>query len=159
LRLADGARSHKELAKLTGSTVGSVTLALHTMRQLGLAVKSRAKGQAQEEQKCELHPSDFEQFRVFREHGMTWKQIAQRLGISEAWAWKRAQRLSAAFGSLPGRSNLKKKKDPARDYIRIKELRVDAQLPWETVAKNLGMKKYYISKYFRELCKVYSHEM
>jgi hypothetical protein len=154
-RLADGTRSYKELARLTGSTVYSVTVALSYMRRLGLAVSSRDKAQVYEEQRHEPQHSDFVQFCVFRNHGMTWKQIAQRLGLSEARVWKKAQRLSAVFGPLPGRIDLKKRKDPARDYIRIKELRVDAQLPWKMVAKSLGMNKAYVAKYFSQLCREY----
>lgn len=148
-RYADGTRGYKELAQLADSTPGSVAVALTRMRREGIEV--RGKGTAPERVPTR---QEYDQAKDLRSKGLTWKQIATHLGISPGLAYKRKQQLEAAFGKLPGNSR-GVIRDRVRDYIRIRELRVDAQLPWKMVGASLGMNQQYVAKYFSELCKVY----
>lgn len=146
---ADGTRSYKDLAKLVRSTPNSVAAAIGMMRLQGIEVKTRNKDAVYKPNR-----EDYEMFRKLRGEGLSWKTIGQKLGVSEAAAWRRAHRLGKAVGvPMPGRMDVYKRTDPARDFIRIKELRVDAQLPWKMVGKSLGMNSQHVARYFSELCK------
>lgn len=148
-RYADGTRSYRELAKLAGSTPNSVAVALTRMRREGIEVRGLGRTSKNVPKRQE-----YEQFKRWREEGQSWREIGERNGKSYAWAFKRSQQLEAAYGELPGRSR-KKMRDAARDYVRIRELRVGAQLPWKMIAPALGMNQQYVARYWSELCKVY----
>jgi hypothetical protein len=148
LQFSDGHRTYRQVARLAGSTRGAVQQAVGHMRRAGIEVKRREKPPERP-----LDRAAYERLCTFRRDGLTWKKIAERLDMSEAGVFKRAKWLEAVFGKLPGRQ---KRKNPAQDYVRIRELRVDAQLPWKTVGKMLGMRGQYVARYFRELCKTYT---
>jgi hypothetical protein len=155
MRYADGTHSYRELAKLVGSTPGGVSVALSHMRRAGLDVKGRVKLPLPP-----LERSEHEELRHFREEdGLTWRQIAKRRGISEAGVFKRAKKLEAMFGRLPQRLHRKHgaRRDPARDYVRIRAHRVDAGWPWKLVGADMGMSGQYVAQYFRGLCKTYGN--
>jgi len=146
-RYADGTRSYEQLAQLTGSTPGGVGVALTRMRREGIDVKGR-EASAYVPQR-----TDHERFRLFRSQGMTWSKIAEQEGLTEANTYKRARRLELEFGELPRRRH--GGRDRGRDYVNLRALRVDAQLPWKMIAPHFGMNQQYVARYWSELCKVY----
>jgi hypothetical protein len=65
------------------------------------------------------------------------RSIGKRCGKDVRSVWMRMQLLEAAYGKLPSIER-HDKRDYARDYVLIKDLR-DAGMPWKSICLGLNM--------------------
>jgi len=97
IRLADGTRTDKELARLTGSTPGSVRVALTSLRQQGVPVKSTPVGG---NRKRKVMPrEEYEHLAMLRGQGLGWEVIARLVQQPSASIRNRYYRAEKEYGS------------------------------------------------------------
>ncbi len=102
IRLADGTRTAAELAKLCGTTRGSVHVALTSLRQQGVKVKVKARVY---EEKV-LTREEFEYVAGLRQQGVSWRAIGELQKYSQSHIRKHYVRAREVYGEpraiLPG---------------------------------------------------------
>jgi hypothetical protein len=128
-----------------------VHVALHNLRALGHAV--RAKKPSHRAKKATPIPRrEYDHLSYMRQQGLTWAVIGKLMQRDAKTLWGRYRRAEKLYGQTVF---ARAKRDKARDYIRMKELREDAGLPWRMVAKVVGMTPEAAGSYYSKLKKVY----
>lgn len=114
IRLADGTRTDKELARLTGSTPGSVRVALTSLRQQGIPVRATRFGGRQ----GGMPRAEYDLMTALREDGFAWSHIAKLRQHDEVSVRNRYARASKKFGlPMPNVPRKKKEIQPATTSV------------------------------------------
>lgn len=105
----------------------------------------------------EVSRTQFELIKEMRAEGASWTEIGRALGLSTQAARSRAERGAAQHGvpwealEMPEEA-----RDDASDYVKLRELRVDAGLPWRMVGDMMGGKTAgWAQTRFEHLQKIY----
>lgn len=148
VELADGTRTYAEIARLLGKTTNHVMVALHSLRDQGYTVRGK-------DRIMDLDRGDYDELVELRQRGLSWREIGDQYGRSAKGMWDIYHKLVARFGEPP---EIKKKRDQVqvRDYVRMRELREEAGLPWRMVGEALGMKWNSARDYYARLRKTYT---
>jgi len=110
LRYCDGTRTMAEVIKLTGSTYGSIHVAMIALRDQGHPVKVKRE---EPPAKKLLTREEFDYLTMLRaEEGLSWREIGLLQQLSEAGVWGAYRKAIAVYGEPPPRV-IKKKPMPA----------------------------------------------